>query len=99
MAGYKLANGEHEELTELQWRAIPHMVVLVASLKNGTYKDEYLNGGTDGIDNATMSVEDLTAVMLKKKPLGKSSEEVSKRYYTEKPANASRWKQIKEIYK
>lgn len=69
------------------------MVVLIASLENGTYKE-----GND--DQTEMTVEELTEVMLEGKSESKTREQVSKNYYVEdvSESDLARWKEIQKMY-
>jgi hypothetical protein len=96
--GYLLSGGDYEELTDLQWRAIPHMVVLIAALENGTYETEYLKGGKGG--EVEMTIEEFTALQLGGKTAPKSKEEVAKRYKLDPVTEEqkARWERIKAKY-
>jgi hypothetical protein len=89
-AGYLLADGHSDELTELQWRAIPHMVALVASLENGTYK------GPLKQDTDVMTVEELTKLRLEGKSPQRDINERTSVYYTE-PTDVKEWVNCKII--
>ncbi len=52
-----MADGHFDDLTEVQYHAIPHMVALIASLENGTYKESHQ-------DNDVISIEDYTKMRL-----------------------------------
>jgi hypothetical protein len=72
------------------------MVVLVASLENGTYEKEYAKGGS--FEETEFSIEELTNTLIHKKVTPVSEEKVKKHYYTEEPRDLERWKQIQDRY-
>lgn len=75
------------------------MVILVASLENGTYEDEYLNNKSTGIDSGNYSIEEFTKLMIEGEATPKTKEEVrSKNYFMEEPADVNRWESIKKLY-
>lgn len=86
-AGYLLANGDIEELTELQFHAIPHMLVLYASLENGTYKGPVK-------EDDIMTIEELTELRLNGKSPNRSTGNV--RFYTES-TDVKEWVTVREL--
>lgn len=80
--GYLLANGILDDLTELQYHAVPHIVATIASLENGTYK------GGHKADNDVMTVEELTELRLNGKAPTRSQD--NSKYYTE-PTDCKEW--------
>lgn len=90
--GYLLSNGDHLELTELQWMAIPHMIALVSSLENGTYEEHY-----GKLNEREMSIEEYTSIMLNGEPKPVKKENL-RQYTTVDNESAERWKRIKQSY-
>ncbi|HOL44070.1 MAG TPA: hypothetical protein PK659_07465 [Methanothrix sp.] len=85
-AGYLLANGDLGQLTDLQWRAIPHMVVLNAMIDNGQYKGP--------VDDEVLTIEEYT-----KRKLGEKEGQLpsQKRKYYVEPSPVTEWTTMKVV--
>lgn len=83
-----MAGGDLEELTELQYNAIPYIVATICSLENGTYKGVVTN------DSVTMTVEELTELRLHGKVNPRSQD--SSNIYSE-PTDIKEWQTVRNL--